>query len=239
VASDRGKCALGGSYEFRPPPTGTGQRGRRRVRPWLFRKTDKGLPQYRDAEESDVFILSGAEDLVPVLKPDGTRFKDDTTFPGYLIHRYRPRIEGLFACIERWTSRSDGDVHWRSISKDNVLTIYGKDANSRIADPVDPGRRSRIFSWLISETRDDKGNAVIYEYKPEDGARIDLTQAHERNRGNRDDDSRGANRYQKRIKYGNRRSLLDGAGRRPQHLSKAQIDNSTFAQNRIAPKIWG
>jgi hypothetical protein len=35
--------------------------------PSITRKTDKGLPQYRDAEESDVFILSGAEDLVPVL----------------------------------------------------------------------------------------------------------------------------------------------------------------------------
>jgi hypothetical protein len=80
-----------------------------------------------------VFILSGAEDLVPVLKPDGTRFKDDRTFPGYVIHRYRPRIEGLFARIERWTRQSDGDVHWRSISKDNVLTIDGKGAKSRIA----------------------------------------------------------------------------------------------------------
>ena len=36
--------------------------------PSITRKTDKGLPQYWDAEESDVFILSGAEDLVPVLK---------------------------------------------------------------------------------------------------------------------------------------------------------------------------
>src|SRR5512135_2369509 len=35
--------------------------------PSITRKTDKGLPQYRDSEESDVFILSGAEDLVPVL----------------------------------------------------------------------------------------------------------------------------------------------------------------------------
>src|SRR5512142_1475885 len=35
--------------------------------PSITRKTDKGLPQYRDAEESDVFVLSGAEDLVPVL----------------------------------------------------------------------------------------------------------------------------------------------------------------------------
>src|SRR5438309_6488784 len=35
--------------------------------PAITRKTDKGLPQYRDAEDSDVFILSGAEDLVPLL----------------------------------------------------------------------------------------------------------------------------------------------------------------------------
>src|SRR3989441_3831777 len=41
--------------------------------PAISRKTDKGLPQYLDAEESDVFILSGAEDLVPVFKkkPNG------------------------------------------------------------------------------------------------------------------------------------------------------------------------
>src|SRR4051794_1079641 len=35
--------------------------------PLITRKTDKGLPKYYDAEESGVFILSGAEDLVPVL----------------------------------------------------------------------------------------------------------------------------------------------------------------------------
>src|SRR5437868_12093736 len=36
--------------------------------PSITRKTDKGLPKYKDAEESDVFVLSGAEDLVPVFK---------------------------------------------------------------------------------------------------------------------------------------------------------------------------
>lgn len=106
--------------------------------PAITRKTDKGLPQYCDAEESDVYILSGAEDLVPVLMPDGTRFQDDTTAPGYMIYRYRPRIEGLFARIERWTRLSDGDTHWRSISKDNILTVYGSTSESRIADPVNP-----------------------------------------------------------------------------------------------------
>ena len=41
------------------------------------------------------------------------------------------------------------------------------------ASPTRP-TRARVFSWLICETRDDKGNAVVYEYKPEDGAGVDL-----------------------------------------------------------------
>src|SRR5215218_6166842 len=95
--------------------------------PAISRKTDKGLPQYLDAEESDVYILSGAEDLVPLLLPDGKRFKDDTSVPGVTIHRYRPRVEGLFARIERWTDHATGEVHWRSITPDNVTTLYGTD----------------------------------------------------------------------------------------------------------------
>src|SRR5215470_10705970 len=50
--------------------------------PSITRKTDKGLPQYCDTVDSDVFILSGAEDLVPVLQADGKPFCDDTTAPG-------------------------------------------------------------------------------------------------------------------------------------------------------------
>ncbi len=64
----------------------------------------------------------------------------------------------------------------------------------------------------MCETRDDKGNAVLYEYKPEDGAGVDLTHVHERNRGDRDDPRRNANRFLKRIRYGNRAPLLDDAG---------------------------
>src|SRR5512137_1575929 len=36
--------------------------------PSITRKTDKGLPKYQDAD--DVFILSGAEDLVPEFEKD-------------------------------------------------------------------------------------------------------------------------------------------------------------------------
>ena len=49
--------------------------------PTIARKTDQGLPRYLDYDESDVFILSGAEDLVPVLDADGKRDEDTTSAP--------------------------------------------------------------------------------------------------------------------------------------------------------------
>jgi RHS repeat-associated protein len=170
--------------------------------PTITRKTDKGLPQYDDHAESDVFILSGAEDLVPVLVADSKgnwgRLQPATR-DAYTVTQYRPRIEGLFSRIERWTRASDGDTYWRSISKDNVTTFYGRTAESRIADPADP---SRIFSWLICQSQDDRGNVIRYKYQEENSANIDPTQTNERNR------TSSANRYLKRILYGNRTSFL-------------------------------
>jgi hypothetical protein len=197
--------------------------------PAITRKTDKGLPQYRDADESDGYILSGAEDLVPVFRhdPDGTwvashlGFRRDADgfwvrdpsgrlvvhedeLDGYRIRRYRPRIEGMFARIERWTKVATGEIHWRSITRDNVTTLYGKNNDSRIFDPGDPSptNPTRIFSWLICQSYDDKGNAIVYEYAAENAEKLDRGQANERNR------VRTANRYLKCIKYGNRVSRL-------------------------------
>src|SRR5262249_10776489 len=185
--------------------------------PSITRKTDKGLPRYQDIDESDVFILSGAEDLVPTLIKDGQdrwvrevvpdRTIDNQT---YRIQRYRPRIEGLFARIERWTNKNiPEDVFWRSISKDNITTWYGRTENSRIADPLDG---TRLFSWLICQSYDDKGNVIVYEYKAEDFNNVDLSQVHERNRTGTTQDkekgSRTTNRYLKRIYYGNREPYL-------------------------------
>jgi hypothetical protein len=167
--------------------------------PCITRKTDKGLPRYGDYFESDVFVLSGAEDLVPLLDSNEVRHEDSTSHPGFTIHRYRPRIEGLFARIERWTNDSTGEKHWRSITRDNITTLYGKDNSSRIFDPTRP---TRVFCWLISESYDDKGNAIVYEYAGENDAGTDRSLPSERNR------IRTANRYLKRVKYGNEVSLL-------------------------------
>lgn len=176
--------------------------------PAIARKTDKGLPRYWDREESDVFILSGSEDLVPVLAEAGGEWERET-LPSrildgnnYRVQRYRPRIEGLFARVERWTNLQTGETHWRSITRDNITTLYGKDDNSRIFAPADANQPKRVFSWLICRSHDDKGNAIVYEYAEEDDRSVDPTQANERNR------SRKANRHLKRVKYGNSVSHL-------------------------------
>ncbi|MEW6731026.1 MAG: SpvB/TcaC N-terminal domain-containing protein [Acidobacteriota bacterium] len=172
--------------------------------PSITRKTDKGLPKYLDNIESDIFILSGAEDLVPYLQAENDQwlrkeYQRVVNNQTYRIQVYRPRIEGLFARIERWTNEAvPSDTFWRSISRDNITTWYGKTTTSRIVDPTDS---TRIFTWLICESYDDKGNLIVYDYKTENSDGVALSQAHERNRI---DITRSSNRYIKRIKYGNR-----------------------------------
>jgi RHS repeat-associated protein len=191
--------------------------------PMISRKTDKGLPKYDDAGESDVYLLSGAEDLVPRFKTDTdeqvmldgkgkpTIAEVEEVVGGerYRIRQYRPRTEGLFVRIERWTRVADGDIHWRSISKDNITTCYGTDRETRIADPAAP---HRVFSWLICQSFDQNGQAMQYRYKREDSAGIDPGEAHEANRTATD---RSAQLYPSHILYGNTAPLPERVGLLP------------------------
>lgn len=175
--------------------------------PEISRKTSRGVPRYADHDESDVFVVSGAEDLVPLLDAGLTRVRRTEHSGGteYTVDRYVPRVEGLYARIERWTDGA-GDAHWRSISTENVTTIYGRSAESRIADP-DPAAVGRTAVWLASASYDDRGNAVLYEYKAEDSAGVLESHAHERNRTAV---GRTAQRYLKSIRYGNRTPCVPG-----------------------------
>jgi RHS repeat-associated protein len=169
--------------------------------PSISRKTQKGLPQYdglpkyQDATDidSDVFLLSGAEDLVPVLK---NGVWDAKTVGNFRVYPYRPRIEGLFAKIEKWVELANSDTHWRATTKDNLTSIYGLNADSRIADPE---YSNKVFSWLLERTFDNKGNVLIYEYKREDLADV-APAIFEKNRNA---DNATKQQYLKRVKYGN------------------------------------
>jgi RHS repeat-associated protein len=172
--------------------------------PTITRKTDKGLPRYVDGETPDVFILSGAEDLVPARRSGVLEERDDGE---YVVRRYRPRVENAFSRIERWTHRATGEMHWRTTDAGNVTSLFGRSPLGRVTDPDDS---RRVFSWLLEETRDDRGNVVVYEYKAEDGAGVDPTRPSESHRFEHLGNSRfalrvGAQRYLKRVLYGNGR----------------------------------
>ena len=182
--------------------------------PSITRKTEKGIPHYRDSIDSDVFILTGEEDLVPIFKRDenggilvdhitGDPVIQEEVCDGYVIRRYSPRVDQSFSRIERWTKQTApnrGYIHWCTITSDNITNVYGRDDNSRIYEQNTETEGPRIFSWLISETYDTRGNAVVYKYKAENSVGVCLGQPHE---ANRSDHARFANRYLKSIKYGN------------------------------------
>ena len=156
--------------------------------PNISRKTSKGLPKYDD---TDTFILSNADDLVPV----GCR-----TEGSYQIIAYRPRTEGSFAKIEQWTHNSTGESYWRVTSKDNITSIFGKTLQGRICDPENA---NHIFEWLLEESFDAQGNYIIYRYKQENTQRVPKA-IYEGNR------TQTANKYIEKIQYGNDQPLEEG-----------------------------
>jgi RHS repeat-associated protein len=165
----------------------------------ITRKTDRGLPTYDDAREADTFIFAGAEDLVPMLaESEGDWIPKVVESGGYRIVSYRPRVEAGFARIERWVEIATGDVHWRTWTRENVRSTYGTTSSSRIADPAHP---ERIFSWLLDETRDDRGNIVQFQYSSEDLENVDTEALEEHERLAVVQTQ--AQRYLRRVTYGN------------------------------------
>jgi RHS repeat-associated protein len=122
--------------------------------PDIQRKTSAGVPRYR---AGDVFLLAGAEDLVPV--PGGTAS----------AQRYRPQVEGLFARIVHHTE--PGQDYWEVRTGDGRTSVYG----TRRPDPAppdwqdpatiaDPDDSRRIFAWKLTRVVDVAGNAIEYDW---------------------------------------------------------------------------
>jgi YD repeat-containing protein len=130
--------------------------------PGVARKTNLGIPRYDDTK--DVFVLSGAEDLIPVDRGQEAVAGQ----PTHTWMRYQPRTEGLFARIvhHKW---SDGRDYWEVRTKDGMVTWYGNpdaigDANTALYDPEN---ERHIAQWSIFRTVDPFGNEVLYEYERE------------------------------------------------------------------------
>lgn len=178
----------------------------------IKRKKDKELPQYLDTIDSDTFLFSEAEDLVPEFKknPDGSFQLDadddyiinerDSRDGLFTIRNYKPRIEGLFAQIERWIEKADGRIKWRVITKENTTTLFGWTDNSILANPDDT---TKIYEWLPEFVFDDKGNCSHYLYKKEDKTGFNESLLHNRNRLNNGKITY-TNLYIEKVLYGNK-----------------------------------
>ncbi|KAA8892865.1 virulence plasmid 65kDa B protein-domain-containing protein [Sphaerosporella brunnea] len=178
----------------------------------ISRKTTKRIPLYDDGfDNTKVCVISSAtEDLVPnTTNRSGAAAVDERLVESFLVRRYRLRTESATPpmSIEKWTSVDDrSDVHWRTISSDSTTTVFGRTNNSRILDHEIPNNSRRIFSWLICETYDTKGNHIVFTYKFEDASGVALDIACKQFR---DEAVRGRQRYLKSIKYGNRKPNRD------------------------------
>jgi len=178
----------------------------------IKRKSDKGLPQYSDGIDSDTFLFSEAEDLVPEFKrnADGSFQLDsddeyiikekDSSDTLFVIRYYKPRIEGLFARIERWSEKANGRIKWRVITKENATSLFGWTDNAIISNPDDP---SQIYEWLPEFVFDDKGNCSQYLFKKEDDIGFDTDLLHNRNRL-KVDHITYTNLYLEKVLYGNK-----------------------------------
>ncbi len=166
--------------------------------PAIQRRSDRKIPRYGENGSSDVFQMTGGEDLVPMLDEDGAaNWQPVADQDGdFSIERFRPRVDKGNARIEK-IAHPDHGVWWRVISPSGITTIYGRDETARIADPKDD---TRIFKWLPEFSFDQKGNWTLYTWKAEDGVNVPH-EIYERNRKN--GYAAFTNRYLKRIQYGN------------------------------------
>jgi hypothetical protein len=138
--------------------------------PGVSRKTSKGVPQYQD---TDTFLLSGAEDLVPV-DPQALR--------------YHPRTEGLFAQILHHHVAPRN--YWEVRSKDGLTSFYGTNPDIKPTYPsqwpvtgepaliTKPDDATDIFAWKLTLTTDPFGNRIEYLYERDKSHSADEQASH-------------------------------------------------------------
>ena len=134
--------------------------------PRITRKTEKGLPTYTD---QDVFVMSGAEDLMPHLRQvqvvsEGWDIVEQTMEP-YSIRLFRPRTEGQFAESsgghikmetstggppQRKTSPVFTDAHLRAVSQTPQIRCMS--LNGCLRKPSTP-KVTRFSTNIFKKTR--------------------------------------------------------------------------------------
>lgn len=168
----------------------------------ITRKTDRGLPRYAD---DDRFMVTGDDELVRVGLPDAGPAPFGGTGEATLRTVFRPRTEGSFQRVERHRVVATGEVFWAAYSAANVLTVFGRSAEARVADPHRP---ERVFTWLPEDTFDDAGSRIHYRWVADDLRGVDPRDPAEAGRDGTD----LAQRYLREVAYFNVAPVADRGG---------------------------
>ena len=133
----------------------------------IRRRTNKGVPLYGDDDE---IIGHDAQICMPERNDDGTiKSRTESSFNGkdigvHSVVRYSPEVESVFTIRERWqpviaTPGEQKPVFWLVYGPDGSLHMYGKTADSRVADPDDP---LRVGVWLPVRKHDRPWRAYLF-----------------------------------------------------------------------------
>ena len=129
----------------------------------IRRRTRYGVPAYGPSDE---FVGPDGEILVPVITADGNVDQQarqtllEMTFDEtYAVTAYRSRLEQDFSRLEYWV----GDDHdfWVIYSPDGQIHLLGKNATSRISNPLVPGQTAQ---WLLESSVTPLGEQLYYHY---------------------------------------------------------------------------
>lgn len=173
--------------------------------PFVSIDTSKGFPKY---DSTDQFAFNGVTNLLPQkVRSSASWINRTDENANYRIQYFRAKTEKEFIRFEKWTDKISGKIHWRSRSKNDVLSVYGFNAagETKIHDPEN---EYKTFLWLLEVQYDPNGNAILYKYKSENADGINTLNSYETNRLKRFSQSGFSQKYPERIIYGNTKPVL-------------------------------
>lgn len=169
--------------------------------PEISRRTSLKMPTYTN---TDTFIYTNGEYLIPRVTTNGVPITYTAQIGNnqYTVHCFLPCRESEFDKIERYMNDADPtDDFWKVTSPENNVSIFGKNAPAKIADPENP---THIFRWLLEESYNDRGDHQIYIYQKENSDNIPSNISEI----NRDKQTQS---YLSSVYYGNFVAITDGS----------------------------
>ncbi|HVK22824.1 MAG TPA: SpvB/TcaC N-terminal domain-containing protein [Actinokineospora sp.] len=118
--------------------------------PSITVETRWGVPRYDAGLETETYLLAG-EQLTPVAHRSAPAARTAEKV-------FHTRVEGRFAKIVRHGG-SPADYWWEVTDKKGSVSVYGRDADSWLADAV-----GDISTWALREVRDANGNLMRFHH---------------------------------------------------------------------------